>query len=74
MKVVLQEGKSKWGLSKWGLRCLSTAVHDCLRLSFFFRQKFPLERGPKRPQKRKIVDERAQIAESGLKPPFESPH
>ena len=37
------------------------------------RRKFPLEKGPKRPQKRTIIDECAQIAESGLKPPFESP-
>ena len=34
---------------------------------------FPLERGPKGPQKCTIVDDCAQIAESGLKPPFESP-
>ena len=34
----------------------------------------PLERGPERPQKCTIVDDCTQIAESGLKPPFESPH
>ena len=65
-----ESGKSKWGLSKWGLKAL---VHDCLRLSSFCDEKFPLERGPKRPQKYTIVDDCAQIAESGLKPAFESP-
>ena len=67
-------GKSKWGLSKWGLKVL---VHHCPRLPTIvvvLRRKFPLERGPKRPQKCTIVDDCAQIAESGLKPPFESPH
>ena len=67
-------GKSKWGLSKWGLKAL---VHNCPRLPtivVILRRKFPLERGPKRPQKCTIVDDCAQIAESGLKPPFESPH
>ena len=60
-------GLSKWGLSKWGLKVL---VHDCLRLSPFCDES----RGPKRPQKCTIVDDCARIAESGLKPPFESPH
>ena len=67
-------GKSKWGLSKWGLKAL---VHNCPRLPtivVILRRKFPLERGPKRPQKCTIVDDCAQIAESGLKLPFESPH
>ena len=67
-------GKFKWGLSKWGLKVL---VHNCPRLStivVILRRKFPLEKGPKRPQKCTIVDDCAQIAESGLKPPFESPH
>ena len=67
-------GKSKWGLSKWGLKVL---VHNCPRLPtivVILRRKFPLERGPKRPQKCTIVDDCARIAESGLKPPFESPH
>ena len=30
--------------------------------------------GPERPRKFTIVDDCAQIAGSGLKPPFESPH
>ena len=71
---VPKSGKSKWGLSKWGLKVL---VHDCPRLPtivVILRRKFPLERRPKRPQKCTIVDDCAQIAESGLKPPFESPH
>ena len=38
------------------------------------RRKFPLERGPKGPQKCTIVDDCARITKSGLKPPFESPH
>ena len=58
--------KSKWGLSEWGLKAL---VHDCPRLP-----KFPLHLCSKWPQKRASVDDRAQIADSGLKPPFESPH
>ena len=62
------------GLANGGLRYLCTIGHDCLRLSSFCDEKFPLERGPKRPQKCTIVDDCAQIAESGLKPPFESPH
>ena len=37
-------------------------------------RKFPLERGPTRPQKSTIVEDCAQIAESDLTPPFESPH
>ena len=49
-------------------------VHDCLRLSSFWRRKFPLERGPQGPQKCTFADDCAQIAESGLKPPFESLH
>ena len=70
----LGSGKSKWGLSKWGLKAL---VHNCPRLPTIvvtLRRKLPLERGPKRPQKCTIVDDCAQIVESGLKPPFESPH
>ena len=66
-------GKSKWGLSKQGLKVL---VHNCPRLPtvvVILRRKFSLERGPKWPQKYTIVDGCAQIAESGLKPPFESP-
>ena len=38
------------------------------------QQKIPLQRGPKAPQMCTIVDDCARIAESGLKPPFESPH
>ena len=62
-------GTSKWGLSKWGLKVL---VHNCPQLPpivVILRRKFPLERGPKWPQKCKIVDDCAQIAESRLKPP-----
>ena len=69
-----RSGKSKWGLSKWGLKVL---VHNCPRLPtivVILWRKFPSERGPKRPQKCTIVHDCAQIAESGLKPPFESPH
>ena len=71
---ILFSGKSKWGLSKWGLKVL---VHNCPRLPtivVILRPEFPLKRGPKRPQKCTIVDDCARIAESGLKPPFESPH
>ena len=57
-----------------GLTYLSTIVHDCLRLLPFLRRKFPSERGPKGPQKCTILDGCAQIAESDLKPAFESPH
>ena len=67
-------GKSKWGLSKWGLKVL---VHNCPRLPTILsilRRKFPLERGPKGPRKCTTVDDCAQIAESGLKPPFKGPH
>ena len=62
------------GLSKWGLEVL---VHNCPRLpkiAVILRRKFPLERGgPQGPQKRTIVDDCVQIAQSGPKPPFESP-
>ena len=67
-------GKSTWGLSKWGLKVL---VHNCPRLPtivVILCRKFPSEKGPKRPRKCTIVDDCAQIAESGFKPPFESPH
>ena len=70
----IQLGKSKGGLANGGLRYLSTIVHNCLRLSTFLQRNFPLERSPKGPQKRTIVDDCAQIAERGLKPPSESPH
>ena len=62
------------GLTNGGLRYLSTIVHDCLQLSSFCDESSALERGPKRPQNCTIVDDCAQIADSGLKPPFESPH
>ena len=62
------------GLANGGLRCLSTIVHDCLRLSSFRDESSPQKWAPKRPQKCTIVDDCAQIAESGLKPPFGSPH
>ena len=60
----------KSGKSKWGLNVL---VHTCLRLSAFVT-KVLLRKGPKKPQKRRVVDDCAQISESGLKPLFESPH
>ena len=53
---------------------MSTIVDDCLRLSSFCDESSPQKGAPKRPQKCTIVDDCAQIAESGLKPPFESPH
>ena len=67
-------GKSKWGLCKWGLKVF---VHNCPRsptIVAILQRKFLLERRPKEPRKCTIVDDCAQIAESGLKPPFESPH
>ena len=60
-------------ISKGGLKVL---VYNCPRLPTtvsILRRKLPLK-GPKGPQKCTIVDDCAQIAESGLKPPFESPH
>ena len=45
---------------------MSRIAYDCSHFC-------PLKRGPKKPQKCTIVDNCAQIAESGLKPPFESP-
>ena len=63
----LSSGKSKWGLN--------VLVHVCPRLPTsvaIVRRKFPLERGPKGPQKCTIVDDCARIAESGLKLPIES--
>ena len=48
---------------------LSTIAYDCGH----FATKVLLERGPKAPQKCTIVDDCVQVAESGLKPPFESP-
>ena len=64
-------GKSERGLSKWGLRFLSTTAYDCRH----FMTKAPLGRGPtERPQNCTIVYDCAQIAESGLKPLFAKPH
>ena len=43
--------RHKWGVSKWGLKVL---VHNCPRLPMIvviLQRKFPLERGPKGPQK-----------------------
>ena len=73
-KLEGQELEHWSGKSKWGLKVL---VHNCPRLPtivVILQQKFPLERGPKGPQKCTIVDDCVQIAESGLKPSFESPH
>ena len=52
---------------------MSTIVDDCLRLLSVYDESLPLQRGPKGPQKCTIVDDSAQIAESGLKTAFESP-
>ena len=69
----IPSGKSKWGLSQWELKVL-VHIHPRLpTIVVILRRKFPLERGAKGPQKCTIVDDCAQIAESGLKPPFESP-
>ena len=48
-------------------------VHDCLQLSSFCDESSSCKNGPERPQMCTIVDDCAQIADSGLKPPFESP-
>ena len=58
------------GLANGGLRYLSAIVHDCLRLSSFCYENSLY----KRPRKCTIAHDCAQIAGSGLKPPFESPH
>ena len=59
------------GLANKGLRYMSTIVHDCRH----FATKVPLRKGPKKATKCTIVDECAQIAESGLKPScIWSPH
>ena len=58
------------GFSNGGLRCLSAIEHDFLQLSSFCDEKSLY----KRPRMCTIADDCAQIAESGLKPPFESPH
>ena len=50
---------------------LSTIAHDCRH----FATKAPLGKGSKKATKQKCaLDDCAQIAESGPKPPFESPH
>ena len=52
-------------------------VHNCPRLPtivVILWRKFPLERGPKRPQKCTIMDDCARMAGCGRRPPFESPH
>ena len=64
-------GKSKWGLCKWGLKVL---IHNCPRLPKIvdsLRRKFPLRKATNLCT---IAHDCAQIAESGLKPPFESPN
>ena len=59
------------GLANGGLRYTSASDHDCLQLSSFCDK----ESLYKRPQMCcTIEDDYAQIAESGLKPPFERPH
>ena len=58
------------GFPNGSLGYLSTIAYDCRH----FATKVPLRKGPKKAQKCTIVDDCAQIAESGLKPPFESPH
>ena len=61
-------GKSKWGLKLGTCPQLPTIVYDCRR----FATKVPLRKVPKKAlgQKCTIVDDCAQIEESGLKPPF----
>ena len=63
-------GKSKWGLCKWGLKVLVRNCHDCQKLPSFCDANSLYER----PRKCTIAHDCAQIVESGLKPPFESPH
>ena len=58
------------GLANGGLRYLSTIDHDCLQLSSFCDEKSL----NKRPRMCTIADDCAQIAETGLEPPFESSH
>ena len=55
---------------------LKVLVQNCPRLPtivVILDESSPLRKGPKRPQMCIIVDDCAQLAESGLKPPFESP-
>ena len=61
-----QSGKSRWGLSKWGLangvlRYLSTIAHDCLRLSSVWDESST--------KGHQSAHQRLQIVA-----PFESPH
>ena len=58
------------GFANGGLRYSSTIVHDFLKLSSFCDENSLYER----PRKCTIAHDCAQVAESGLKPPFESPH
>ena len=58
------------GLANGGLRYLSTIVHDCLQLPSF-RDEGSLKKGRKRATK--IIDDCAQIAENGPKPPLRAP-
>ena len=62
-------GALKWGLWVLVLNCPQLPI----QLSSFCDEKFSLAKGPKRPQMCRIEDNCARVAESGLKPPFESP-
>ena len=48
---------------------LSSSVHICLQVSSFCDENSPYK-GAQRPQMCAIADDRARVAESGLKPPF----
>ena len=50
----------------WGLRVLVINCHHFANI--------PFTKGPKRPQMCTIADDCARLAESGLRPLFESPH
>ena len=63
-------GNSNGGLAHGGLSYLSTIDHDCLQFVGICDAKSLYER----PRMRTIPDNCVQIAESGLKLPFESPH
>ena len=65
-------GQSKWVLSNGGLGYLSSIVHDCLQL-YTFSDKNSFKKESKWPRKCTIARDCARVAESGLKPPFESP-
>ena len=66
--------KVKVGLSKWGLKVLAHNCPQLLAIVVILRRKFPCGKGPERPQRCTIVDDCAQIAESGLQHSFERPH